>query len=232
LIVTKSFSKQKTQVKMPEEEPMQTGIRVFISGNSGNKEMVTHQHRILMILDSLAIEHEVIDIANPGMDEARDFMRGEGKKKEGSRHVLPPQIFNGDKYCGDYDDFDVANEDDHLEEFLGIPRKGSHLEEGKGTADEGDVNKLEGQPAVNGEPEKSEALKEDIETTEDENIRLQNDHEGTLEENIDNLEEQKSLSRNSPELTNADTTHNSEQQLQIEENTRQELTEDEMLSQA
>ena len=38
-IVTKSFSKQKTQVKMPEEEPMQTGIRVFISGNSGNKEV-------------------------------------------------------------------------------------------------------------------------------------------------------------------------------------------------
>jgi len=150
---------------MPEE-PLPTGIRVFISGNSGNKEMVTHQHRILMILDSLSFEHEVIDIANPGMDEARDFMRGNGKKKEGSRHVLPPQIFNGDKYCGDYDDFDVANEDDHLEEFLGIPRKGSHLEEGKGTADEGDVNKLEGQPAVNGEPEKSEALKEDIELEE------------------------------------------------------------------
>merc|ERR1712025_352807 len=76
-----------------------------------------------MILDSLSFEHEVIDIANPGMDEARDFMRGNGKKKEGSRHVLPPQIFNGDKYCGDYDDFDVANEDDELEEFLGIPRK-------------------------------------------------------------------------------------------------------------
>ena len=51
----------------------------------------------------------------------------------------------------DYDDFDVANEDDHLEEFLGIPRKGPSLEEGKGTAVDGDVNKSEGQPAVNGE---------------------------------------------------------------------------------
>merc|ERR1712183_603439 len=213
--------------KMPEEgvDLGPQRIRVFISGNSGNKEMVTHQQRIIMVLQSLGIDTEVLDIAAPGMDEARDFMRGGAKKKENQRNVLPPQIFNGDTYCGDYDDFDVANEDDHLEEFLGIPRKGSHLEEGKGTADEGDVNKLEGQPAVNGEPEKSEALKEDIETTEDENTRLQNDHEGTLEENnIDNdgKSEQKSISRNSPELTND--THNSEQQQQIEENTRQELT--------
>ena len=59
----------------------------------------------------------------PGMDDQRDVMRASAKKKEGQRHALPPQIFNGEKYCGDYDDFDVANEDDELEEFLGIPRK-------------------------------------------------------------------------------------------------------------
>merc|ERR1719192_1082925 len=41
-------------------------------------------------------------------------MRASAKKKEGQRHALPPQIFNGEKYCGDDDDF---------EEFLGIPRK-------------------------------------------------------------------------------------------------------------
>jgi len=149
---------------MPEEN--QGAIRVFISGNSGNKEMVTHQHRILMILDSLNINNEVIDVAGPGMEESRDFMREHGKKKENARHVLPPQIFNGDKYCGDYDDFDVANEDDHLEEFLGIPRKGPSLEEGKGTAVDGDVNKSEGQPAVNGESVPSEPMKEDIELEE------------------------------------------------------------------
>lgn len=61
--------------------------------------------------------------AAPGMDDQRDLMRASAKKKEGQRHALPPQIFNGEKYCGDYDDFDVANEDDELEEFLGIPRK-------------------------------------------------------------------------------------------------------------
>ena len=35
-----------------------------------------------------------------GMDKDRDFMRAHGKKKEGQRNVLPPQIFNGEKYCG------------------------------------------------------------------------------------------------------------------------------------
>merc|ERR1719225_1968358 len=76
-----------------------------------------------MILKSLGIALKQVDISAPGMDEQRDFMRASAKKKEGQRHALPPQIFNGEKYCGDYDDFDVANEDDELEEFLGIPRK-------------------------------------------------------------------------------------------------------------
>merc|ERR1712098_534631 len=81
------------------------------------------QHRIIMILKSLGIQMDIVDISAPGMDEQRDLMRASAKKKEGQRHALPPQIFNADKYCGDYDDFDVANEDDELEEFLGIPRK-------------------------------------------------------------------------------------------------------------
>ena len=95
-----------------------------------------------MILKSLGIALEQVDISAPGMDEQRDVMRASAKKKEGQRFALPPQIFNGEKYCGvrenyivnipgftnivklqDYDDFDVANEDDELEEFLGIPRK-------------------------------------------------------------------------------------------------------------
>merc|ERR1719322_1802279 len=106
-----------------------------------------------MILDSLGIETEVIDVAGPGMEEARDFMRGNGKKKENARHVLPPQIFNGDKYCGDYDDFDVANEDDELEEFLGIPRKTpkavpTQPEEEK---KEGEEKKEDGAPPAEGE---------------------------------------------------------------------------------
>merc|ERR1711892_1071388 len=98
-------------------------IKIFISGNSGSNEISTAQQKITMILKSLGIPILQVDISAPGMDDQRDVMRASAKKKEGQRHALPPQIFNGEKYCGDYDDFDVANEDDELEEFLCIPRK-------------------------------------------------------------------------------------------------------------
>ena len=54
----------------------------------------------MMILKSLGIAVEPVDIASPGMDEQRDFMRAGAIKKEGQRYALPPQIFNGEKYCG------------------------------------------------------------------------------------------------------------------------------------
>ena len=53
-----------------------------------------------MILKSLGMLVEVVDISAPGMDEQRDLMRASAKKKEGQRHALPPQIFNKEKYCG------------------------------------------------------------------------------------------------------------------------------------
>merc|ERR1712126_376055 len=120
--------------KMGEGEPAPApaaDIMIFISGDSGSKVITNQQHRILMILKSLGISLQQVDISAPGMDDQRDAMRASAKKKEGQRHALPPQIFNGDKYCGDYDDFDVANEDDELEEFLGIPRKTPKVVPGK-----------------------------------------------------------------------------------------------------
>ena len=63
-------------------------------------QIVTHQQRIFMILNSLRIPYTAIDIAAPGQEEETDSMRANAKKKDGQRHVLPPQIFNGEKYCG------------------------------------------------------------------------------------------------------------------------------------
>merc|ERR1719392_497446 len=98
---------------------------------------------------------DLVDISAPGMDDQRDMMRASAKKKEGQRHALPPQLFNGEKYCGDYDDFDVANEDDELEEFLGIPRKTPKAVKGEPEEEkkEGEEKKEEGEaaPAAEGE---------------------------------------------------------------------------------
>jgi len=135
------------------------GIKVYISGNSGNKEIVTHQQKIFMVMKSLKIEFEPVDIAGPGMDDEKDIMRAKGKKKEGQRHALPPQIFNGEKYCGDYEDFDLANEDDELEEFLGIPRKTP-----KSNPD--DAAKQNGHAETNGEAPSADAAPSGEQTAE------------------------------------------------------------------
>ena len=98
------------------------------------------------------------------MDDQRDLMRASAKKKEGQRHALPPQIFNGEKYCGDYDDFDVANEDDELEEFLGIPRKTPKKEP--------EAAKEEAEKKEEGEPEtKKEEVEEKKEETDEQAVK-------------------------------------------------------------
>lgn len=37
------------------------------------------------------------------------------------RHPLPPQVFNDEEYCGDFEQFELANEIDTLEDFLKLP---------------------------------------------------------------------------------------------------------------
>ena len=76
------------------------------------------------------------------MQEQRKFMREKGKKKDGQRFALPPQIFNGEEYRGNFDDFDIANEDDMLEEFLGKDRQNPKVEPVKTGAVAPEVGRL------------------------------------------------------------------------------------------
>lgn len=99
-------------------------IKVYISGMSGSKEVKKRQQRVTMILDSKHIPYTIIDITEPGQEAEKDFMQ-KNSEHNGStisdptpRHALPPQMFNDAEYCGDYDDFDLANEVDNLEVFL------------------------------------------------------------------------------------------------------------------
>lgn len=99
-------------------------IKVYISGMSGSKEVKKRQQRVTMILDSKHITYTIIDITEPGQEAEKDFMQknsehnGATISDQNPRHPLPPQMFNDAEYCGDYDDFDLANEVDNLEVFL------------------------------------------------------------------------------------------------------------------
>ncbi|KAF7281473.1 hypothetical protein GWI33_004720 [Rhynchophorus ferrugineus] len=99
-------------------------VKVYVSGISGNKEVKKRQQKVLLILDSKKVTYEVLDIAEPNMEEAKEYMQNNSKLMgctigdPNPRHPLPPQIFNDDEYCGDYDAFDMANEIDEMEKFL------------------------------------------------------------------------------------------------------------------
>ena len=60
--------------------------------------METRQQTILHVLKARQIEHDIIDISAPGNQELRKFMRERGKKINGQRNALPPQIFNGEEH--------------------------------------------------------------------------------------------------------------------------------------
>ena len=80
-------------------------------------QLENEQQKIIMVLTMRKKEFEVIDIMKPGNQVGiwfletksefrlfnqnhRTYMRDRGKKKDGQRNVLPPQIFNGDDYIG------------------------------------------------------------------------------------------------------------------------------------
>uniref|UniRef100_A0A1B6KHB2 Uncharacterized protein n=1 Tax=Graphocephala atropunctata TaxID=36148 RepID=A0A1B6KHB2_9HEMI len=95
-------------------------VKVYISGISGNKEVKKRQQRVCMILESKNITFEAIDITEPGKEPDKEFMQQNSNAKD-AKHPLPPQIFSDETYCGDYDEFDLANENDELEKFLKVP---------------------------------------------------------------------------------------------------------------
>merc|ERR1711913_232974 len=133
-------------------------------------EIENNQQRIRMVLTTRNIEFVTIDISAPGMQDMRTFMRMNGRKREGQRNVLPPQIFNGEEYRGDYEGFDIANEDDDLEEVLGIPRKCPKAEPVKTGAVAPEVGKLS--PGKLAKEEKQEDNKGKLkENREVENIK-------------------------------------------------------------
>ena len=57
-------------------------------------QIYTKQNRIKLVLEGKSIKYEEIDLCKD--QEKRDEMR----EKAGIPNLLPPQLFNGDTYCG------------------------------------------------------------------------------------------------------------------------------------
>jgi len=93
-------------------------LRIYLSNATVSSEIRKKQQHVKDILNSLKIEHEIIDVLNPKNDEALKFMHANSTPKKPNQKPIPPQIFNGDDYCGDYEKFSESLEWDTLYEFL------------------------------------------------------------------------------------------------------------------
>ncbi|XP_077758727.1 SH3 domain-binding glutamic acid-rich-like protein 2 [Canis aureus] len=95
-------------------------IRVFIASSSGFVAIKKKQQDVVRFLEANKIEFEEVDITMS--EEQRQWMYKNipPEKKPAQGNPLPPQIFNGDRYCGDYDSFFEAKESNTVYSFLGL----------------------------------------------------------------------------------------------------------------
>ncbi|KAE8623866.1 hypothetical protein XENTR_v10005762 [Xenopus tropicalis] len=87
-------------------------VKVYYTSVTGSREIKSKQSEITRILDSKCIKYETVDIS------ADNNIRTEMRQMCGNPNAFPPQIFNDDQYCGDYEQFAAAVEDEILSQFL------------------------------------------------------------------------------------------------------------------
>jgi len=173
-------------------------IKVYYSEISAHKEVKKRQQKVMMILDSKSIPYDAVDITEAGKESDKDFMLTNAKPRGDAKSVLSPQIFNGETYCGDFDDFELANEIDELEKFLNIERverKNSLMQNGamngNGTSREGSAEKPE--PTVEEPPPPAvESVSEETHPTFNEEEQMPSSEPAQEppieEEGLDNVE--------------------------------------------
>ncbi|XP_051253002.1 SH3 domain-binding glutamic acid-rich protein isoform X43 [Dicentrarchus labrax] len=148
-------------------------IKVFLASSSGSTAIKKKQQDVVGFLEALKVDYTQLDIACN--EDNRMWMRQNvpTEKKPTNGIPLPPQIFNEESYCGDYDTFFDAKEDNSVYEFLGLPpppgskRARAEEEEEQEEADE-DREEEDLQSEDEEEAEVQEEEEEDVEETQEE----------------------------------------------------------------
>ncbi|KAM6933078.1 SH3 domain-binding glutamic acid-rich protein isoform 3-T3 [Xenentodon cancila] len=149
-------------------------IKVFLATSSGSTAIKKKQQDVVAFLEALKVDYTELDIAC-NVDN-RMWMRENvpEEKKPANGIPLPPQIFNDESYCGDYDTFFDAKEDNSVYSFLGLPpppgSKEAPVEElnGESEGGEADDEDAEGETAREEAPAEEEGEEEEPdEVTED-----------------------------------------------------------------
>ncbi|XP_072903724.1 SH3 domain-binding glutamic acid-rich-like protein 3 [Hemitrygon akajei] len=77
----------------------------------------SQQSEVERVLEVKRINYKPIDIS------VSEALLEEMRSRAGDPNALPPQIFNGNNYCGDYHRFYEAVENDEIDTFLKLREK-------------------------------------------------------------------------------------------------------------
>ncbi|XP_040279017.1 SH3 domain-binding glutamic acid-rich-like protein [Bufo bufo] len=141
-------------------------IKVFVATLAGSTAIKKKQQEVVGFLEANRIDFEEKDIACN--DDNRQWMRDNvpGEKKPKNGIPLPPQIFNEEQYCGDFESFFDAKEGNEIYVFLGLaPAASAKVSDTPSVIDEKTEEKLEESDANPPEekPEEPETAKEEAE---------------------------------------------------------------------
>lgn len=90
-------------------------IKLYTSTVSGSIKVSKATEKIENILTAQKIEFEVIDVSRN--EEAKNFLK-ENKPDPAQLGITLPQVWNGDKFAGDYTQIEDANEWGELKKVL------------------------------------------------------------------------------------------------------------------
>ncbi|XP_008825138.1 SH3 domain-binding glutamic acid-rich protein isoform X2 [Nannospalax galili] len=174
-------------------------IKVFVATSSGSIAIRKKQQEVVGFLEANKIDFKELDIA--GDEDNRKWMRENvpGEKKPQNGIPLPPQIFNEEQYCGDFDSFFSAKEENIIYSFLGLapppgskvtksPEESSSLPNGdvagesEGTAEEAEKAEESGETEAQKEEEGASHISESQEKNEEEGEKATEETEEVMEE--------------------------------------------------
>ncbi|XP_027855362.1 SH3 domain-binding glutamic acid-rich protein isoform X1 [Xiphophorus couchianus] len=202
-------------------------IKVFLATSSGSTAIKKKQQDVVGFLEALKVEYAELDIACN--EQNRMWMRQNvpEEKKPSNGIPLPPQIFNEESYCGDYDTFFDAKEDNTVYAFLGLPPPPGSKEalqaekehimqngtQAEGNPDDsvkhnGDAQGEEGQA---GDEEEGEGGRADDEATELETSRGE-EEEAAAEEETDEVTEETEAQEEEDEEQEDEQLHSQEEE--------------------
>ncbi|XP_077335990.1 SH3 domain-binding glutamic acid-rich protein isoform X2 [Lithobates pipiens] len=158
-------------------------IKVFVATVAGSTAIKKKQQEVVGFLEANRIDFEQRDIACN--DDNRKWMRDNvpGEKKPENGIPLPPQIFNEEQYCGDFESFFDAKEGNEIYVFFGLapPKSAKSIDI---SAEETEKPAENQEVITNAEEEKQEGGEADDEQGEadDEQGEEEEEEEGEEEE--------------------------------------------------